>query len=118
MLYLTITSATEKLFSTPGSSLVSQYGRRYMTVNNKGNDKEKESALDELLRLIEGILSNKNGRFYSTPELEAVADEIATLKAKNDFHPVSRDGSIILYPGPKKIVAGFLRRNIGKSSVK
>lgn len=102
----------------PLSLLLDQYERRFITVNNKGTVTEKENALDRLLLEIDEILKKKNGRYYSTPELEEVAAEIATLKAMNDFHPVSKDGSIILYPGPKKIVAGFLRRNVGKSSVK
>ena len=102
----------------PLNLLLDQYGRRFMTVNNKGTDMEKECALEALLLQIENILAKKDGRYYSTPELEAVAVEIATLKATDEFHPVGNDGLIILYPGPKKIVAGFLRRNVGKSSVK
>ena len=104
--------------TAPLNLLLNQYGRRYLAVNNRGSAAEKEKALENLLDGINAMLTKNGTAYYTSATLKAVNASIEELKEAGEFIPVTPDGSIIIYEGPKKIVSGFLRRNAGKSSVK
>lgn len=102
----------------PLNTLLDRCGRRYIAVNNKGSDDEKERTLDKLLHEIKQMISSNNDKFYTTPELEEIAVETGNLKERGLYQPTNSDGTIVLLPVAKAVVAKMLHRNLGRSRVK
>lgn len=58
---------------SPLKMTLDRFQGRYIAVNNRGSNAEKEETLDELLRIIRNMMSRSNGNdYYSSRELETL----------------------------------------------
>ena len=88
-------------------NLLNDFGERYIAVNNQGTDAHKKKVLDELLCIIQKMISQTPNRFYTTAKFEEVANVVSKVKAQGQV-VVNPDGSIILLPEVRAIIQDYL----------
>lgn len=103
----------------PLRDLLNQCQQRYITINNKGSQIEKDTAVKKLLEMVSILTMNNNGQVYRSEEFDAIAQEIAEAKSKGVYEPFTPDGTFNLLPQTKKIIIdGRLRRTLGRKDIK
>ena len=101
---------------SPLKEVLDDYGGRYIGVNNDGTDVHKEKVLNELLSVIQKMVSETANGFYTTFKFKEVADAVDKSKAQGHVI-INPDGSITLIPEVKMILGAYLRQNLGRNSL-
>lgn len=110
--YLAGTGADPRL-----KTLIAQCGNRYLSMNNRGTQAEKQTTIEALLNMITKMVKNNGGQVYRNEAFDALAVAISIEKSSGTFSPFNPDGSYRLLPKTEEIVIeGFLRRTIGKKN--
>lgn len=103
----------------PLRDLLIQCQQRYITINNNGEQIEKDIAVKNLLDMISTLIRNNNDQVYRNEDFDAIAKEIAEAKSKGVYEPFTPDGTFNLLPQTKKIIIdGRLRRTLGRKDIK
>ena len=100
---------------SPLKILLDQCHGRYLSVNNRGTETEKNKVIAKLIETIGIMVAKNNGQIYRTTKFDEVAAVIREEGGKGNYNPINPDGSIVLHPKIEKIIVeSFLRRMVGR----